>query len=218
MINRIIFNVFAWLMVLFFFFVIPVIIAKDPYLAKESRVLAVLAITCSAFIFIQVWMLIGALSWLAASGFYGLEKFLPSNPRRDTTSKALLHRLLYLPAIRSSGSRVISSMLMSYFLTVYAFGAAYIFISILDQDAFSTGHNLSFVDGLYFSVVTAATVGYGDIVPKSDSAKIAVMLEIGISLLYVVFLFSIASSYVRERSTQRAERADARARDHDASH
>ena len=79
-------------------------------------------------------------------------------------------------------------MFLSYALAVYAFGVAYIFISGLDQESFSTGHNLSFVDGLYFSVITAATVGYGDIVPKSNAAKIIVMIEVIVSLLYVVLL------------------------------
>jgi hypothetical protein len=45
---------------------------------------------------------------------------------------------------------------------------------------------------------TALTLGYGDILPKSDVAKILAMLEIVVSLIYVVLLFSVASSYARE--------------------
>ena len=42
----------------------------------------------------------------------------------------------------------------------------------------------------YFSVVTFATIGYGDIVPVTSPAKILVLMEIGQSFVVVVFGFS----------------------------
>jgi len=39
-----------------------------------------------------------------------------------------------------------------------------------------------FIDALYFSVMTLTTVGYGDLVPKTDAAKIFSMLYILIGL------------------------------------
>ncbi|WP_339905789.1 ion channel [uncultured Cyclobacterium sp.] len=42
----------------------------------------------------------------------------------------------------------------------------------------------------YFSVVTFAAIGYGDIVPITTPAKILVMMEIGQSFVVVVFGFS----------------------------
>ena len=45
------------------------------------------------------------------------------------------------------------------------------------------------LDSLYFSVITLATVGYGDFSPKTDAGKIFTMLYvfIGIGLLFAVF-------------------------------
>lgn len=43
---------------------------------------------------------------------------------------------------------------------------------------------------IYFSVVTFATIGYGDISPLAYSAKFLVILEITMSFFMVVFIFS----------------------------
>ncbi|MFM8323161.1 MAG: potassium channel family protein [Chloroflexota bacterium] len=45
------------------------------------------------------------------------------------------------------------------------------------------------LDSLYFSVITLATVGYGDFTPKTDAGKIFTMLYIftGIGLLVSIF-------------------------------
>jgi voltage-gated potassium channel Kch len=44
---------------------------------------------------------------------------------------------------------------------------------------------LRWIDGLYFSVVSLTTVGYGDFTPQSDAAKIFIMfyLLIGIGII-----------------------------------
>lgn len=42
-------------------------------------------------------------------------------------------------------------------------------------------------EALYFSVVTFAAIGYGDIVPVTTPAKIIVMMEIGQSFVLVIF-------------------------------
>jgi voltage-gated potassium channel len=174
----------------FYLFIVPIYAAAYPYEVGPW------GIAFAAFLFVQLWLLIGSYVLTTAAAFYGFDepiwfvRFRVLDGNVDTPRAA-------------KGWRVILAMLLSYLFTVYAFGVAYIFLSALDKAAFSTESTLSFVDGLYFSVVTAATVGYGDIAPRSTPAKIAVMLEIAVSLLYVVFLFSIASSYAREIAERR---------------
>lgn len=45
----------------------------------------------------------------------------------------------------------------------------------------------SYWDFLYFSVITQATVGYGDILPNSTTVRIIVMLQVLVGLVLVVF-------------------------------
>jgi hypothetical protein len=59
----------------------------------------------------------------------------------------------------------------------------------------------SFVDSLYFSVVTLATVGYGDIHPVTDLGKLFTVLYIltGVGVL-VVFASRVVNAMVTDRS------------------
>ena len=60
--------------------------------------------------------------------------------------------------------------------------------------------NLSLVDAIYFSVVTMATVGYGDIHPTSDVGKILVLvLIVGGVGTFLGVVASITDIFVRRR-------------------
>lgn len=66
------------------------------------------------------------------------------------------------------------------------------------------------LDSLYFSVITLATVGYGDFTPQTDAGKIFTMfyIFIGIGLLVAVFT-RIADSLIqaqRETLEKRAQK------------
>ena len=56
------------------------------------------------------------------------------------------------------------------------------------------------IQALYFSVVTLATVGYGDLTPTSDFSRIFTIIYIFIGLgVLVAFLSSLAKHYVRHK-------------------
>lgn len=78
------------------------------------------------------------------------------------------------------------SSLVSYGLTLYGFCVLFVLLSKLDGQSFS--QELDFLSSVYFTIVTAATVGYGDIVPVSKTARCFVTAEIIISFLYVIFM------------------------------
>lgn len=65
---------------------------------------------------------------------------------------------------------------------------------------------LSWVDSYYFAVVSLATVGYGDIVPKTDNGKIFVSfyLLIGIGIL-AAFASNLIRSAVAHRVIRKSE-------------
>ncbi|CAK0758313.1 Ion_trans_2 domain-containing protein [Azospirillaceae bacterium] len=86
------------------------------------------------------------------------------------------------------------AFLTFYSLLVIVFAAVYASI-----ERFSLGHDfmvdgvfrkLSFSEALYFSIVTLSTVGYGDIQPHSEVARLFAALEIVMGLLLLLFGFS----------------------------
>jgi len=50
--------------------------------------------------------------------------------------------------------------------------------------------NISFADALYFSVITIATVGYGDITPVGPLVRGLASIEVVAGLLLLLFGFS----------------------------
>lgn len=58
-------------------------------------------------------------------------------------------------------------------ITIFTF--IYKFIDYIDNKAFSK--RLSTFDSFYFSAISSFTIGYGDIIPKSKLAKIAVIIN-----------------------------------------
>lgn len=82
-----------------------------------------------------------------------------------------------------------------------SFGCIHYCISILNPSAYS--RPLTAIDGLYFSVITFATVGYGDIYPRTDLSKLAcigeivsgcVVLLFGVNLAMMVWFQKVADS------------------------
>jgi voltage-gated potassium channel len=56
------------------------------------------------------------------------------------------------------------------------------------------------IQALYFSVVTLATVGYGDLTPTRDFSRIFTIIYIFIGLgVLVLFLSSIAQQYIKHK-------------------
>ena len=180
----------------FYLFVYPALVAREPARA------GVVGVLFASFLMIQLWMLIAEFAYQSAAAFYGFkrDRLLPFRPRtgfgvgfifsREGQPKAVDE-----PAV--SGGMAVVLMFLSYAFTMYAFGVVFVFLSSLNADAFNV--RLSLSDALYFSVITSATVGFGDITPRSSGAKMFVCAEVWMSLLYVVLLFSVASSYLRER-------------------
>ncbi|MEU3570940.1 ion channel [Kitasatospora sp. NPDC036755] len=53
------------------------------------------------------------------------------------------------------------------------------------------------LDALYFTVVTMATVGYGDITPAGQTARLVVVLQIGYNFVFLAAAAGTASRAVR---------------------
>jgi len=74
-------------------------------------------------------------------------------------------------------------------ILIFSFAAVFYSLSRLHPNTFSS--KLTILDSIYFSFITIATVGYGDINPVSNTAKVLVILEILLGLLYMLFIVNI---------------------------
>jgi hypothetical protein len=79
------------------------------------------------------------------------------------------------PRLRAAGVLAFSSPLL-----LVLFATSYVLMS---RDAFS--EQLTRIDAMYFTATVFATVGFGDIVPVSQSARTLVMIQIAVDLVYV---------------------------------
>ncbi len=95
------------------------------------------------------------------------------------------------------------AFLSFYAILVIVFAAIYGIIShSSDAHHFRIGTEyraLSYFEALYFSVVTLATVGYGDIVPSSNIVRALVAVEVIIGVMLILFGVSELLEYAHER-------------------
>jgi hypothetical protein len=111
-----------------------------------------------------------------------------------SAARGTLHRLV---AIYSLGeylrdrTKLLGAFILGYLVVAMWFAGAYRMAAGRNPAAF-TGlfADGSLVDFAYFSFVTMATVGYGDIVPRSQLARILVLLEIASGWIWTTVVFA----------------------------
>jgi hypothetical protein len=93
--------------------------------------------------------------------------------------------------------QAVNALALAVPLLLVIFSTAYIALSTSDPGAFS--ERLGRTSSLYFSMVTLATVGYGDIAARSDAARAVVMLQIVANLLILGIAGKVIFGMVAER-------------------
>ena len=119
-------------------------------------------------------------AWLCLGGPAGLWVGLVAGSRVRVWLDVLKQVFRF---VRSLG-RPIGAFVFGYSVIVLAFGEMYAGLSTLEKTHAFSGLSTSPKIGefLYFSLVTAATVGYGDIAPLSGPARFLASAEIVVSL------------------------------------
>ncbi len=86
------------------------------------------------------------------------------------------------------------AMILPLFVVLFAYG--YVWLTASDPAAFSQPINR--VDGLYFVMTVLSTVGFGDITPVSQNARIVVTVQmlLGVILIGVVAKLIIGASQI----------------------
>jgi len=90
--------------------------------------------------------------------------------------------------------------LSAYLLAGIFFGLFYWMLEQISPGTFTSAGDFSRMSAFYFSFVTLATLGYGDIVPRSDIARGLAMVEgVGGQLFLAVMVARLVSLYGREQ-------------------
>jgi voltage-gated potassium channel len=106
--------------------------------------------------------------------------------------------------LRSSypGLRAIESLAAAIPLFLVLFAALYLHIADLDGSAFS--EPLSRTGALYYTITVFSTVGFGDIVPRTDLARVVTMVQMLGDLLFVGLVLHLMLGAVKLGRQRRA--------------
>jgi hypothetical protein len=115
--------------------------------------------------------------------------FTSSDVLRGTYSR--LSRWMNLQAYPRYGLR---HLVGSAFSAMLAFAGLYQILSLSDPLAFNK--RLDPITSAYFSIITFATVGYGDFYATAWLSQLVVMAEVLFSMAYFVFLFSLLAGFL----------------------
>ncbi|WP_319643024.1 potassium channel family protein [Methanovulcanius yangii] len=101
----------------------------------------------------------------------------------------ILHRILTTRIVTKD---TIYGAICVYFLFAYLWGALYLFTALTVPGSFATFYpdtavlpTIGFGEAMYFSFVTIATLGYGDIIPVGNVSRSLAMLEAATGVLFV---------------------------------
>jgi voltage-gated potassium channel len=81
------------------------------------------------------------------------------------------------------GLRAVEALGTSVPLFLLLFASTYLVMAAISADSFS--QPLTHTDSLYFTVTVFATVGFGDIVPKTETARLVVTGQMAIDLIII---------------------------------
>lgn len=108
--------------------------------------------------------------------------------------------LRYVLRARTVTNDQIYAGICLYLMLGFAFGAVFYLVNILDPRSFAASADLAIrgdnPDLMYFSFVTLATLGYGDITPRTNLARSLAVIEALVGMLYIaIFMARLVSTY-----------------------
>ncbi len=140
-------------------------------------------------------------------------RFVDSRPAEAVA--AIMNLVLPAAAIVALGRRIVMEPFVSgrsilgllcvYLLIGMTFAAMYITIAVVSGEFFVQTDSAEPVDFTYFSLVTLATVGYGDFTAANPMPRMLAAIEGLTGQLYLVTVVAVAVSRVRTRRDRTPE-------------
>jgi hypothetical protein len=93
--------------------------------------------------------------------------------------------------------RAVEAIGLIFPIFIVVFAITYLRMSQTSGNTFS--EHLDHISSLYFTVVAFATVGFGDIVPRTDGARLVVMVQIILDLIFIGLVARLLFGAVRRR-------------------
>jgi len=112
----------------------------------------------------------------------------------------LIRRILSAPLPQLKTLEALVVLLVKF---ICLFAGTYLLISHFDSGAFN--EPLTHISALYFTIVTFGTVGFGDIAPQSDLARLLVSAQIIIDFVFIAAIIR-ALVAVAQASLQKSDR------------
>jgi voltage-gated potassium channel len=139
---------------------------------------------------------------IASMGLIGLLVFAVS---RDVTAFLLETGMLFEEFFEQATALLAPTLAFFTYYTfvIIVFASVYRLVDQFIPGAHFTvlgvGRDVSFLEALYFSIITLSTVGYGDLLPASALVRAIASLQIVIGVWLIIFGFSEVLRYARER-------------------
>jgi len=118
----------------------------------------------------------------------------------------LLRFIIYAPQV---DAEVLCAAVAGFLLSGLAWSLAYNLLDRLDPNSFvftlsgKNGFSMNGFTSLYFSFITLSTLGYGDIVPTAQVARMLAMVEAMFGMFYMALLVARLVSLYSSRDTKR---------------
>jgi len=94
---------------------------------------------------------------------------------------------------------LIATMFLAFFASIY------IMMSASDPKSFT--EPLTHFTAFYFALTVLATVGFGDITPVADGARLACMIQMAIDIVFIAAMIRVVSSAAQKSSAFKAAKA-----------
>jgi len=108
---------------------------------------------------------------------------------------------------RFPGLRGVEALATSIPLFLLLFASTYVVLATISASNFS--EPLTRTDALYFTVTVFATVGFGDIVARTDAARLAVTIQMVLDLAVIAVVVRLILGAARGSISQRESAPDA---------